>query len=94
METNLVTLQESVETMSGDLPAGMRLGFDLVQVSRVAESIEQFGAAFETRLFTHDELAYAHAGSGVANERLAARFAAKEAVIKALQLSNAGIDWR
>ncbi|HMA07543.1 MAG TPA: holo-ACP synthase, partial [Ramlibacter sp.] len=70
------------------------LGFDLVQVSRVAESIEQFGAAFETRLFTRDELAYAHAGQGVATERLAARFAAKEAVIKALQLSNAGIDWR
>lgn len=80
--------------MAGDLPACMRLGFDLVQVSRVAESIEQFGAAFETRLFTPDELAYAHAGTGVATERLAARFAAKEAVIKALRLSNAGIDWR
>jgi holo-[acyl-carrier protein] synthase len=87
-------MQEMTETMSRDLPRSMRLGFDLVQVSQVAHSIEQFGAAFEGRLFTRDELAYAHAGAGVAAERLAARFAAKEAVIKALQLSNAGVGWR
>ena len=79
--------------MSRNLPPGMRLGFDLVQVSRIAESIEHFGAAFEQRLFTREELAYAHGGTGVAAERLAARFAAKEAVIKALQLSEAGMGW-
>ena len=42
------------------------------------------------RLFTHDELAYALRSEGLMAERLAARFAAKEAVIKALGLSEAG----
>lgn len=72
----------------------MRVGLDLVQISRIAESLERFGAAFERKLFTPDELAYARAGRGLAAQRLAARFAAKEAVIKALQFSEAGIGWR
>jgi holo-[acyl-carrier protein] synthase len=75
-------------------PAGVRVGLDIVQIARIVQSLEQFGGAFERRLFTRDELAYAHAGTGVAPQRLAARFAAKEAVIKALQLSEAGVDWR
>ena len=75
-------------------PAGVRVGFDIVQISDIAQSLERFGAAFERKLFTPDEIAYAHAGTGVAAQRLAARFAAKEAVIKALQLSEAGVDWR
>lgn len=75
-------------------PRGVRVGLDIVQISGIVQSLEQFGAAFERKLFTPDEIAYAHAGSGVAAQRLAARFAAKEAVIKALQLSEAGVDWR
>jgi holo-[acyl-carrier protein] synthase len=74
--------------------AGVRVGLDIVHIHRIVQSLEQFGAAFERRLFTRDEIAYAHAGTGVAPQRLAARFAAKEAVIKALQLSEAGVDWR
>jgi holo-[acyl-carrier protein] synthase len=70
------------------------LGFDLVQVSQVAESIRRFGAAYEQRLFTAGELDYAHEGDAVCAERLAARFAAKEAVIKALNLGEAGVGWR
>lgn len=72
----------------------MRLGFDIVHISRIDDSLRDFGDAFERRLFTADERAYAHDGTGVVAQRLAARFAAKEAVIKALQLSEAGIDWR
>ena len=74
-------------------PWEMRLGFDLVQVSQVARSVEQFGAAYETRLFTAAERAYATSGRGMAPQRLAARFAAKEAVIKALRFSDAGVGW-
>lgn len=73
----------------------MRLGFDLVQVSQVADSIRHFGDAYLHRLFTQGELDYAHRGQGVVcAERLAARLAAKEAVIKALRLAEAGIGWR
>lgn len=71
-----------------------RLGFDLVQVSQVAASMESFGALYEERLFTPLELEYAGCAEGERAERLAARFAAKEAVIKALKLSNEGIGWR
>jgi holo-[acyl-carrier protein] synthase len=70
------------------------MGFDLAQVSAVAESIHSFGTAFTQRLFTPHELSYARSGSGMCAERLAARFAAKEAVIKALRLGEAGVDWR
>lgn len=71
-----------------------RVGFDLVQISRIADSIWCFGDGFKNRLFTADELAYADQGEGLAPQRLAARFAAKEAAIKALRWSNAGIGWK
>lgn len=72
----------------------MRMGFDLAQVSAMPDSLNQFGERFASRLFTPAERAYARSGMGVEAERLAARFAAKEAVIKALDLSEAGIGWR
>jgi holo-[acyl-carrier protein] synthase len=76
------------------LSAGARLGYDLVQISRIEESINHFGDSFKQRFFTVGELDYAHLGAGLCAQRLAARFAAKEAVIKALKLSEAGIGWR
>lgn len=85
-------MQEVSAVRCADAP--MRLGFDIVHISRIDDSLRHFGEAFERRLFTPDERAYAHDGTGVAAQRLAARFAAKEAVIKALQLSEAGINWR
>ena len=77
-------------------PAGnaIRLGFDLASVSGIAESIRAFGRRFTDRFFTSQELDYALSGVGQCAERLAARFAAKEAVIKALSLSETGLDWR
>jgi holo-[acyl-carrier protein] synthase len=74
-------------------PWEMRLGFDLVQVSQVADSIARFGDTYENRIFTAGERDYARRGEAVRAERLAARLAAKEAVIKALKLSEAGIAW-
>jgi holo-[acyl-carrier protein] synthase len=71
----------------------LRVGVDLVQVSRIAESIASFGDRFLRRIFTDDELAYAQAvAPPLATQRLAARFAAKEAARKAFQLD--GVDWR
>ena len=71
-----------------------RLGFDLTQISAIEQSLRVFGQRFAQRLFTQHELAYAESGDGVRAQRLAARFAAKEAVIKALGLSEAGVNWR
>jgi holo-[acyl-carrier protein] synthase len=75
----------------GDVVA---LGLDVVFISRVAESLDSFGERFEERLFTPAEIAYARSAPGQRAERLAARFAAKEAVIKALSLGDTGVDWR
>ncbi|MFO1338257.1 MAG: holo-ACP synthase [Burkholderiaceae bacterium] len=75
--------------------AGVRVGIDTVSVASIAESLAQFGERFVQRLFTAREAADACAvyGGAAMAERLAARFAAKEAVIKALDLPEAGIGW-
>jgi len=65
----------------------LRVGIDLIQVSRITASIETFGEKFLARVFTPAEVAYARARP----ESLAARFAAKEATKKALELD--GIAW-
>jgi holo-[acyl-carrier protein] synthase len=72
--------------------ARLAVGIDLVRVSRVAESIDRFGERFLRKLFTDGEIAYAQAAPALTAERLAARFAAKEATLKALDLS--GVGWR
>ena len=72
----------------------VRVGLDLVEVSRVRASMHQFGHRFLTRLFSADEVHYAMSGDGACAERLAARFAAKEAAIKAFALAEVGVNWR
>ena len=72
----------------------MGVGIDLVMVSRVEASLARFGDRFLRRIFTDGEIAYAQASPGSTAERLAARFAAKEAAFKALDLVERGIGWR
>jgi holo-[acyl-carrier protein] synthase len=70
----------------------MHVGTDLVQISRIEESLRSFGDKFVQRIFTDGEAAYARAVDGGLAARLATRFAAKEAARKALDLD--GIGWR
>ena len=76
--------------------AGVRVGIDTVSVPSIVDSLAHFGERFVQRFFTAQEAADARAvqGDAAMHERLAARFAAKEAVIKALDLPEAGIGWR
>lgn len=68
-------------------------GIDLVEIPRFAEFLDRHPDRARTRLFTEAELAYA-AGKKRELEHLAARFAAKEAVLKALGTGWAdGIAW-
>jgi holo-[acyl-carrier protein] synthase len=68
-------------------------GIDIVEVPRIAEMIERHGEHFLARCFTAAELAYCQAGKR-RDEHLAARFAAKEAVLKALGTGwRSGIAW-
>lgn len=72
----------------------LQVGIDLVQVSRIAESLEKFGERFLRRIFTEGEIAYACAEPAQTARRLAARFAAKEATIKALRLAEHAVNLR
>ena len=66
-------------------PGALRVGTDLVHVPEVAASIERFGARYLRRVYTDRELDTCRKGSTWSSERLAARFAAKEAVLKVLR---------
>jgi len=59
------------------------IGIDVVEVERIADAIERHGEPFLARLFTADERSYCEAQKKPALH-FAARFAAKEAVSKAL----------
>ena len=66
------------------------VGIDAVEIRRVANVYEKFGERFLRRVYTDREAARYR---GRINE-LAARFAAKEAVSKALGTGLHGISWR
>ena len=69
-------------------------GIDIAEVPRIAESIQRFGDRFLRRVFTADEILYCDSKANRA-ERYAARFAAKEAAMKALGTGwSHGVRWR
>lgn len=73
-------------------PPRLGVGIDLVRISSIRESMDSFGEAFMRRIYTTEEIAYACSAPACTAERLAARFAAKEAARKALRLD--GVGWR
>jgi holo-[acyl-carrier protein] synthase len=83
-------------------PTPLRVGVDLVPVADVAASVERMGRRYLYRVFTPHERACArigHAARPSARTRystqvLAARFAAKEAAVKALRPHGVRPEWR
>jgi len=70
------------------------IGVDVVEVERVGKLLERYGARFTSRVFTEAESDYALQSARPA-ERLAGRFAVKEAVMKAFGTGKSqGILWR
>lgn len=63
------------------------IGCDVVALTEIEESIAAFGERFLRRVFTAGEIADCQGAQRI--ERLAARFAAKEAAIKALAIVDA-----
>ena len=69
-------------------------GIDIAEVPRIAESMERFGRRFLERVFTPDEIRYCESKANKA-ERYAARFAAKEAAMKAIGTGwKRGVTWQ
>ena len=65
-------------------------GVDVIEIHRVKDVAERYGDRFLGRIYTEGELAYCRGRA----PQLAARFAAKEAVMKALGTGTRGVRWR
>ncbi len=65
------------------------IGVDIIEISRIRKSVETLGETFLSKVFTEREIAYCAAKMN-RYQHLAARFAAKEAVSKALSTGWAG----
>lgn len=74
---------------------GILCGVDIIEIDRIRKSIETIGEAFRDRVFTEKEVNYCEGKKAAKYESYAARFAAKEAVSKALGTGiGKGVSWR
>ena len=70
------------------------IGTDVIECLRIAQMIERHGELFITRVYTDHEIAYCSTKKA-ATQHYAGRWAAKEAVLKALGTGwRQGISWR
>ena len=70
------------------------IGIDIIEVTRIREVLART-PRFRERVFTAAERAYCDSRGAVAAQHYAARFAAKEAALKALQTGwRGGISWQ
>ena len=65
-------------------------GVDIVEIQRIQKAVERWGRRFLHRIYTEEELRYCRGRP----QSLAARFAAKEATMKALGTGTRGVGWR
>ena len=62
----------------------IKCGTDIIEISRIKESIDSMQDKFINRLFTKNEIDYCESKKAQKYQHYAARFAAKEAVFKAI----------
>lgn len=80
----------STDPIPADSDATHAVGIDMIETDRVARVLAKHPSRFIKRVYTSEEAAFCR---GRVPE-LAARFAAKEAVMKALGTGTRGIGWR
>jgi holo-[acyl-carrier protein] synthase len=74
---------------------GIRVGIDFVSIDAVEESIRVHSGRYLGRVYTSTELEDCRLADGSHDaRRLAARFAAKEAVMKVLRVDVDGVPWQ
>lgn len=66
------------------------IGTDIIEIARIERAIARWGESFLHRVYTESELKLYHKKVS----SLAARFAGKEAVLKAFGTTTKGISWR
>ena len=65
-------------------------GVDIIEISRIRGVLERWGQRFLKRIYTNEEISYCRGRP----PNLAARFAAKEATMKALGTGVRGVGWK
>ena len=65
-------------------------GVDIIEIGRIRRVYEQYGQRFLNRIYTEGEIRYCRGRA----PQLASRFAAKEAVMKALGTGVRGVRWK
>lgn len=68
-------------------------GVDIVEVPRIQAAVERWNGRFENRVYTESERIYCRSKARP-YPSFAARFAAKEAAMKALGTGWNGVDWK
>jgi holo-[acyl-carrier protein] synthase len=69
-------------------------GIDATEIARIGDAIDRYGERFVQRVFTDEEIAYCRQRRDAVSS-FAARFAAKEAAMKALGTGHSqGVFWR
>ena len=63
----------------------VKCGIDIIEISRIKESIESLGQRFLNKIYTDKEIEYCESKGRVKYEHYAARFAVKEAAFKRLK---------
>ena len=72
----------------------LRVGIDLGATDSVRDSIASHGARYLERIYSAREISDCTTAAAVDPERLAGRFAAKEATFKALRVGDEAVAWR
>jgi holo-[acyl-carrier protein] synthase len=71
------------------------VGVDAVDIQRIDHLVQAYGERFLHRVYTEKEIEYAFLSTAKLHERLAGRFAVKEAVLKVLGTGKSGgILWK
>lgn len=65
-------------------------GIDIIEIARIAYVLDRYGERFLSRIYTGREVIYCRGRP----PQLASRFAAKEAMMKALGTGVKGVRWR
>lgn len=76
---------------------GITCGVDIIEVDRIKKNIEESGERFLNRIFTKSEIEYCNSKKLQKYQHFAGRFAAKEAVFKAISkdLDNKySVSWK
>ena len=65
-------------------------GVDIIEIDRIQRVVDRWGERFLKRIYTTEEISYCRGRA----QNLAARFAAKEATMKALGTGVRGVSWK